>query len=113
MPLLDPPLVPPPKIKLSKLRDIGWSIWDPIGMLAPDQNWNDEDYLQFADEYDNYLIFAASQLRRNTPKEQVVHYLMDIEIEMTLAEPVHVLSVETDDGETLSIYAGNADTPIH
>jgi len=34
MPLLDPPLTPPPEIKLSRLRDIGWSKWDPIGLLA-------------------------------------------------------------------------------
>lgn len=81
MPLLDPPLVPPPKIRLSRLRDIGWSIWDPIGILGSDQNWNDKDCLQFANEYDNYLISAASQLRRNAPAEQVVRHLMDIEIE--------------------------------
>ncbi|MEJ2019355.1 MAG: hypothetical protein P8X51_14015, partial [Maritimibacter sp.] len=28
MPLLDPPLTTPPKLKLSRLRDIGWSVWE-------------------------------------------------------------------------------------
>ena len=64
MPLIDPPLTPPPKLKLSRLRDIGWSIWDPIGLMGSEQNWDDEDCRPFADEYDSYLIQAAGQLRR-------------------------------------------------
>ena len=27
---------PQPRIKLSKLRDIGWRLWDPIGLLHED-----------------------------------------------------------------------------
>lgn len=61
MPLLDPPLTPPPKTKLSRLRDIGWSKWDPIGLLGDGQKWDDEDCQQFADEYDSYLLQAAGQ----------------------------------------------------
>ena len=79
MPLPDPPLTPPPKIKLSRLRDIGWSKWDPIGLLADGQKWDDEDCQPFADEYDSYLLHAAGQLRRGEPEENVVSYLVDIE----------------------------------
>lgn len=79
MPLLDPPLIPPPKIKLSRLRDIGWSKWDPIGLLDDGERWSDAECLSFADEYDRYLIVAAGQLRRGAPEEEVVEYLVDIE----------------------------------
>lgn len=81
MPLLDPPLTPPPKIKLSRLRDIGWSIWDPICLLSPGQKWDDEDCLPFADEYDTYLIYAAGQLRRGVSDADVTNYLIHIETE--------------------------------
>ena len=27
------PASPQPRIRLSKLRDIGWTLWDPIGLL--------------------------------------------------------------------------------
>jgi len=79
MPLLDPPLTPPPKIKLSRLRDIGWTKWDPIGLLREGQRWDDEDCRAFADEYDSYLLAAAGQLRRGASEKEVVRYLIDIE----------------------------------
>ncbi|ABL68234.1 hypothetical protein [Paracoccus denitrificans] len=75
-------IAPQPRIKLSKLRDIGWSLWDPIGLLDPESRagrWDDEANLSFADEYDGYLIAAASQLRRGTPRDEVVAFLVDIE----------------------------------
>ncbi len=81
MPLLDPPLTPPPKIKLSRLRDIGWSVWDPIGLIGPDQNWKDEDCLPFADEYDSYLLQAAGQLRRGEAASDVATYLAKVEMQ--------------------------------
>lgn len=75
---------PQPRIKLSKLRDIGWSLWDPIGLLDPESRpgrWDDEANLSFADEYDSYLIAAASQLRRGMPRDEVVAFLVEIETE--------------------------------
>ncbi|MGI9352142.1 MAG: hypothetical protein ACR2O3_11305 [Rhizobiaceae bacterium] len=81
MPFLDPPLRPPPKLKLSRLRDIGWSIWDPVGLLGSGQNWDDEDCLPFADEYDSYMMQAAGQLRRGAPDADVTMYLVQIETE--------------------------------
>jgi hypothetical protein len=74
---------PQPKVKLSKLRDIGWGHWDPIGLMTPNGffpgKWDKEPNLSFADEYDSYLISAASQLRRGTPRETVIEYLIEIE----------------------------------
>lgn len=81
MPLLDPPLTPLPKPKLSRLRDIGWSVWDPIGLISADQKWNDEDCLPFADEYDSYLMQAAGRLRRGEATSDVASYLAKIEVE--------------------------------
>ena len=65
-----------PKIRLSRLRDIGWSTWDPIGLLENNQSWEDVGY---ADEYDSYLLIAAGMLRRKKPKKNVVDYLIEIE----------------------------------
>ncbi|MYM57307.1 hypothetical protein [Thalassovita mangrovi] len=74
---------PQPRVRLSKLRDIGWELWDPIGLLSSGSirsgKWDDEANRRFADEYDNYLISAASQLRRGIPGAQVVEYLVEIE----------------------------------
>tara|TARA_R110002124_G_scaffold22412_5_gene84663 strand:+ start:295 stop:624 length:330 start_codon:yes stop_codon:yes gene_type:complete len=70
-----------PKIKLSRLRDIGWSLWDPIGLLSTGELWTDEENLDFADEYDSYLLQAAAQLRRGIADAEVVSYLVQIESE--------------------------------
>jgi hypothetical protein len=76
-----PSTTQPPKIKLSRLRDIVWSTWDPIGLLAAGKSRNDEECLAFADEYDRYLIYAAGQLRSGAPVADVVDYLVQIETE--------------------------------
>lgn len=73
------PLKPPPKIKLSRLRDIGWSRWDPIGLLDAEQKWDNEENQQFADEYDSYLLQAAGMLRRGSTCAEVVSYLVETE----------------------------------
>ena len=87
MPSLVPPLTPRPKLKLSRLRDIGWSIWDPIDLMSSEQSWNDEECLPFADEYDSYLISAATQLRRGVTDDEVADYLVQIEtVHMSLDE---------------------------
>ena len=41
--------------------------------------WDKEENLAFADEYDSYLLFAAFQLWRGTAQDQVVDYLVQIE----------------------------------
>lgn len=65
-----------PKIRLSRLRDIGWSAWDPIGLLEENESWEDVSY---ADEYDSYMLRAAGMLRREEPKNSVIDYLVAIE----------------------------------
>ena len=76
---------PQPRVKLSRLRDIGWRHWDPIGLLGSGGiftgKWDDQDNLSFADEYDRYLMAAAGQLRRGEPPENVMAYLIQIESE--------------------------------
>lgn len=73
------PLSTPPKLRLSRLRDIGWSLWDPIGLLGPEQRWDDGDAQEFAGEYDTYLIKAAGLLRRGAPEQDVVDLLVSNE----------------------------------
>lgn len=67
-----------PKIRLSRLRDIGWSFWDPIGLLEENKSW---DSISYADEYDGYLLKAAGMLRRKEAKNDVIDYLVMIETE--------------------------------
>jgi hypothetical protein len=66
------------KIKLSRLREIGWSHWDPIGLRElSDDDWRDGGAC--ADEYDGYLLQVAGRLRRGEPKSEVIAYLVEIE----------------------------------
>ena len=78
-----PTASPQPRSKLSKLRDIGWRLWDPIGLLhqdgQPAGTWDSEANQDFADEYDAYLMAAASALRRGRPAAQVIDDLVRIE----------------------------------
>ena len=64
------------KFKLSILRDIGWKFWDPIGLLPQGDCW--EQYPEFADEYDDYLMQAAGRFARGETVEEVGDYLYDI-----------------------------------
>lgn len=61
-----------PKIQLSRLRQIGWDHWDPIGIRSFDtDDWKENA----ADEYDSYLIQVVSKLHRGETTEDVVAYL--------------------------------------
>lgn len=75
-----PSMPTPPKVKLSHLRDIGWTFWDPIGLLGFGQRWDDADAQSFADEYDRYLVVTAGMLRRGAVDQDAVDYLVGIEI---------------------------------
>lgn len=61
-----------PTFELSRLREIGWSKWDPIGVGGPDNGWP-------ADEYDSYLLQAAGQLWQGKTDEAVADYLVTAE----------------------------------
>jgi hypothetical protein len=63
-----------PTFQLSRLREIGWAKWDPIGVGGPDHGWP-------ADEYDTYLLQAAGQLWNGHSDDEVADYLIQIETE--------------------------------
>jgi hypothetical protein len=68
----------PSKVKLSRLREIGWSLWDPIGLREiSDGDWQDGGAC--ADEYDSYLLQVVGKLLRGEPASDVVAYLEDTE----------------------------------
>lgn len=72
-------MIEQPKIKLSRLREIGWSEWDPIGLSQMgDDHWKDGGAC--ADEYDSYLLQVAGRLRRGEALEDTVSYLEEIEM---------------------------------
>jgi hypothetical protein len=64
-----------PSLKLSRLRDIGFERWDPIGVLSPEEHWKGHPA---ADEYDGYLTMAASLSRMGKPVDEVTGYLLEI-----------------------------------
>ncbi len=71
---------------IARLRDIGWREWDPIGLLPKGAAW--ESYPEFADEYDRYLLEAASGLGRGWSVSEATDYLMWIASEhMGLGPP--------------------------
>jgi len=72
-------MIEQPKIQISRLREIGWSKWDPIGLSQMgDDDWKDGG--PCADEYDSYLLQVAGRLRRGEALEATVSYLEEIEI---------------------------------
>lgn len=60
-----------PKIKLSLLRDIGWKLWDPIGLGSQGESWPED----CADEYDRYLLHIVGMLNQGKSPEEAVEYL--------------------------------------
>lgn len=73
-----------PKPDLRRLREIGWTLWDPIGLLADPVAWESAG---FADEYDTYLLYAAALLRQGESIEVSAAYLIRAETEL-MAMPV-------------------------
>ena len=63
-----------PKIQLSRLREIGWTLWDPIGLAGENGSCGDG----CADEYDGYLLHVVSMLCRDSSKEEATTYLVEI-----------------------------------
>ena len=61
-----------PKFELSRLRDIGWRHWDPIGLRDLEDRPEDE--------YDSYLLRAIGLLWNGTDPEEVAAYLVWAEI---------------------------------
>ena len=65
-----------PKIRLSRLRDIGWRCWDPIAIGDRSGAWPDDA----ADEYDGYLLKAAGMVRNGISDKETVDYLVWAEV---------------------------------
>jgi hypothetical protein len=62
-----------PKFKLSRLREIGWRCWDPIGLSREESRPDDE--------YDSYLMVAAGRLWNGASDDEVMAYIVRVETE--------------------------------
>lgn len=67
-------MTPCPKIQLSRLREIGWKLWDPIGLAYNGSSPAEGG----ADEYDRYLLHAASMISRGGSKDEAAVYFTGI-----------------------------------
>jgi len=65
-----------PRVQLSRLRDIGFRDWDPIGILREGQPWKDHPA---ADEYDPYLLDLAGRLLGGAGDAEAADFLMWVE----------------------------------
>ena len=65
------------RIRLSRLRDIGWRHWDPIGLSNSDE-WEKSSA---GGEYDDYLLRVARMVRQNESDEACAQYLVRVESE--------------------------------
>ncbi len=65
------------EISLSCLRQIGWKLWDPIG-LAPNGSAPDEGCV---DEYDRYLLHVVGMISSGRSEDEATAYLIGIESE--------------------------------
>ena len=72
-------VIPVPEAKsitLSVLRDIGWDLWDPIGLSGSEGGWRRS---HAADEYDRYMRRVADGLQSGESDAALVDYLVVIE----------------------------------
>lgn len=69
---------------LESLREIGWALWDPIGL----KSITDAEDMEFiADEYDSYLVRTAGILINGGSESDAADYLVTVERdEMDLGE---------------------------
>ena len=51
------------EINIPKLREIGWSRWNPIGLPGPPETP--------ADEYDSYLLTTVKAIKRRDVASQL------------------------------------------
>ena len=70
-----PRMTPSPKIQLSRLCEIGWKLWDPIGLAFDGAAPNE----RCADEYDGYLLHVVGMILRGASKDEATTYLTSIE----------------------------------
>lgn len=58
-----------PPVKLGRLRQIGWSLWNPIGL---DDDWKAHG----PDEYDKYLLHVAGMSDEGASEGDAASYLI-------------------------------------
>lgn len=63
-----------PKFKPHRLREIGWQLWDPIGL-----NYRER---RPGGEYDAYLFHAAAKLWSGANEQEVADYLVRVELDV-------------------------------
>lgn len=71
---------PRPPLQLSRLRDIGWKLWDPIGLLRFESSGGTWEGKPFVDEYDGYLTAVASMLRDGRSTDECEAFLVEIAV---------------------------------
>ena len=59
-----------PEFDLTRLREIGWDLWDPIGLRG---------VTNVDDEYDRYLLRAADRIWSGADEHKIKEYLRAIE----------------------------------
>ncbi len=60
------------KFTLSRLREIGWNLWDPIGLKCHTERPKGD--------YDTYLLQAAGKLWSGASEEEVLAYFVSVEL---------------------------------
>ena len=86
-----------PKFKLSRLREIGWAKWDPIGLGGLCERPENE--------YDGYLLQAAQRLWNGASKEEVANYFISVEtVHMGLGESLDAHRRADEVADALSDY---------
>lgn len=63
-------------LDLIRLREIGWTEWDPIELLRNRDTWIGQP---FENEYDRYLIHVADRIIAGDNDDTLVAYLVAIE----------------------------------
>ena len=94
-----------PTIDVSRVREIGWSKWDPIGIATIEgEGWQGSSW---ADEYDAYLLEAISLLRSGRGLAHCADYLVKIEAEyIGLGIRADTVQRATDTVTALNKYLG-------
>ena len=60
---------------ITALRELGWSLWDPIEILATKSTWRGTG---FEDEYDTYLIEMQNMAKSGLQVEDLALYAINI-----------------------------------
>ena len=62
-------------VEMEILREVAWTEWDPIGLLAVDADWRAKS---FKDEYDTYMKRCVRMVNRGQTEGQIAGYLMGV-----------------------------------